>query len=207
MGGKNSTARTARAVGDRPLLVRGLAAGLEPHRACRGGSARARPVGQCAAARPRQRGDRRRLHCRRRHTLPLQLLAAGDGNPRRRHRWERGDRCRPRLGDVPEYAPAPGLSVNAQRRRWRRRNRARPLLRQRPGGLHHDQRTAVRGDHAVVQQLLAGCPGERRLRASTPASTSAPPARTGSSWASRSAVAPSSSTCRCIGTEASPFNR
>ena len=87
MGGKNSTA-DGRAVGDCPLLVRGFSAGLESHRACRGGSARARRVGQCTATRPRQRGDCRRLHCRRRHTLPLQLLAAGDGNPRRRRRWE-----------------------------------------------------------------------------------------------------------------------
>ena len=88
MGGKNSTARTLEQSEIARYWYEGSPQGWSSHRACRGGSARARPVGQCAAARPRQRGDRRRLHCRRRHTLPLQLLAAGDGNPRRRRRWE-----------------------------------------------------------------------------------------------------------------------
>jgi hypothetical protein len=36
--------------------------------------------------------------------------------------------------------------------------------------------------------------------------TSALPVGMGSSWANRSVVAPSPNTCRCIGTEALPFN-
>jgi hypothetical protein len=88
---------------------------------------------------------------------------AGDGDPLRRHRRESSHRAGSDLGELPQHAAGPGLPIDAQRPRRRGRLRAGRGLRHRPGGVHDDQRRTVRGDHALVHELLAGGAGERRL--------------------------------------------
>src|SRR5215510_6446114 len=67
------------------------------------------------------------------------------------------------MGDLFEYAAAPGLSFHAQCG-WRGGvSGARPILRQRSDSLRYEERTAIRGYHALIHQLLAGCARKRRL--------------------------------------------
>ena len=72
--------------------------------------------------------------------------------------------------------------------------------------LNHE-RGPLRGYHAIVHELLAGGAGERRLRVSTRASTSARRARTGSPWAARSASGRSLCTSSLSGSDTGPADR
>ena len=68
------------------LLGRELPAAVEPNRPDRLRRRTARSVGAGPTVRPAQHGSRRRLRRLLRHQVPLQLLAAGDGDPDRRYR-------------------------------------------------------------------------------------------------------------------------
>ena len=163
LGGKNSTARTAEQSEIARYWYEGSPQGLEPHRACRGGAARARPVGHCAAAGLVNAAiadgfiagvDTRYLY---NFWRPVTAIRAGDtdGNDATTAdpAWETFLNTPP-LPDYPStHSVAGGAAATVLARFFGSDQVAFTMTSGR----------AVRGDHAVVQQLLAGRPGERRL--------------------------------------------
>ena len=81
LGQDTSPLRTADQTAAGPLLGRGLARRLEPHREHRLGAPGLRPASDRAAARPAEHGDGRRIRHRLVPEAALRVLAAGDGDP------------------------------------------------------------------------------------------------------------------------------
>ena len=129
--------RASAGSGERGAALRrgGRRDSLEPD--CQAARRRAPPlaVGECADVRAAQHGLERRRRRRDGHEVSLQLLAAGDRDCRRRHRWQRPNRPGHVVRALHSGAVFPQLPLGTREHELRRSRSARAHLR--PAGTCH----------------------------------------------------------------------